>query len=256
MKREVFEKWDLLPLSHSKLSSFKHFPCQFIINKIYKLDTGDNPSMSAGRNVEKALYRYIVEGAKSKQDIISECIDQFVADMQPYEYDTNIIKKFCEDTIPKWITQAWSLTNKNYKLHSYQEKIETEILGIPFIGYTDFVFDLEDEMLIYDLKIKKQMRHSNSEVLQQLIYKKALEEKYNKPVSCYIFSCTPSKNEVREVQEEKNHWIEIHNNIKGLYTVLSKCNTPEELALMYQPVTDSWEWNDHNTQARKEIWGI
>ena len=96
MKREVFEKWDLLPLSHSKLSSFKHFPCQFIINKIYKLDTGDNPSMSAGRNVEKALYRYIVEGAKSKQDIISECIDQFVADMQPYEYDTNIIKKFCE----------------------------------------------------------------------------------------------------------------------------------------------------------------
>ena len=62
--------------------------------------------------------------------------------------------------------------------------------------------------------------------------------------------------EAEEVQEEKNHWIEIHNNIKGLYTVLSKCNTPEELALMYQPITDSWEWNDHNTQARKEIWGI
>jgi len=256
MRKEVFEKWDLLPLSHSKLASFKQFPCQFIINKIYKLDTGDNPSMSAGRNVEKALYRYLTEGEKNKQEIVSECIDNFCKDMEPYQYDTKIIKKFCEDLIPKWINQSWQLTNKNYKIHSYQEKIETEILGIPFIGYTDFIFDLDEELLIYDLKIKKQMRHTRSEILQQLIYKKALEEKYDKKVSCSILSCTPTKYEITEIEEEQDHWVEIHNNIKGLYTVLDKCETPEELALIYQPIVDSWEWNDNNKQIRREIWGV
>jgi len=39
-------------------------------------------------------------------------------------------------------------------------------------------------------------------------------------------------------------------------TMLQKCNSIEEVALLYQPNLDSWEWNDQNIPARKQIWGI
>ena len=49
---------------------------------------------------------------------------------------------------------------------------------------------------------------------------------------------------------------EFYNKIKGMASMLQKCNTIEEVALLYQPNLDSWEWNKQNIPARKQIWGI
>ena len=70
--KEIFEKFDLLPMSYSKLNSFANYPCQFIINKIYKVDTGSNPAMRTGQLVEEMLNE------KLKGSDISEDSELFV----------------------------------------------------------------------------------------------------------------------------------------------------------------------------------
>lgn len=67
---------------------------------------------------------------------------------------------------------------------------------------------------------------------------------------------TPTKDHSEELQFNDDIEVEIHNKVKGMATMLQKCNTIEEVALLYQPNLDSWEWNAQNIPARKEIWGI
>jgi hypothetical protein len=97
---------------------------------------------------------------------------------------------------------------------------------------------------------------SNSEYLQQWIYKKALEQKYQKPIHTHLYIVTPAKHHSQELEFDDCHEIEVMNKIKGMASMLSKCNTAEDVALLYQPNLDSWEWNPSNVHYRKEIWGV
>lgn len=253
LDQSVFEKFDLLPMSYSKLNSFSNYPCQFIINKLYKVDTGTNPAMRAGQVVEELLY----DSLTRKDVYMDKVLLHFEEDFCDF-YDQEKVTKYLE-YIPKMYKQCDSFLKQlgNYQLLSYQEEINTSILGINFIGYTDFLFDLGDELWLYDLKTKARMsKPSNSEYLQQWIYKKALEEKYQKPVHCHLDIITPTKRHCEELFFNDSHEIEIYNKIKGMASLLQKCNTPEDVALLYQPNLDSWEWNAQNIPARKQIWGI
>lgn len=253
LDQSVFEKFDLLPMSYSKLNSFSNYPCQFIINKLYKVDTGTNPAMRAGQVVEELLYDSLMR----KDVYMDKVLLHFEEDFCDF-YDQEKVSKYLE-YIPKMYKQCDSFLKQlgNYQLLSYQEEISTSILGINFIGYTDFLFDLDDELWLYDLKTKARMsKPSNSEYLQQWIYKKALEEKYQKPVHCHLDIITPTKRHCEELFFNDSHEIEIYNKIKGMASLLQKCNTPEDVALLYQPNLDSWEWNAQNIPARKQIWGI
>ena len=253
LDQSVFEKFDLLPMSYSKLNSFSNYPCQFIINKLYKVDTGTNPAMRAGQVVEELLYDSLMR----KDVYMDKVLLHFEEDFCDF-YDQEKVSKYLE-YIPKMYKQCDSFLKQlgNYQLLSYQEEISTSILGINFIGYTDFLFDLGDELWLYDLKTKARMsKPSNSEYLQQWIYKKALEEKYQKPVHCHLDIITPTKRHCEELFFNDSHEIEIYNKIKGMASLLQKCNTPEDVALLYQPNLDSWEWNAQNIPARKQIWGI
>ena len=65
----------------------------------------------------------------------------------------------------------------SWNLLTYQKKIEVEIEGIPFIGYTDFHFEDKNtkEDFYIDLKTSKNlpMKVSISHAMQQSIYQKA-----------------------------------------------------------------------------------
>lgn len=249
----VFEKFNLLPMSYSKLNSFHNYPCQFVINKIYKIDTGSNPAMRTGQVVEQLLQDKLTgKDANIDQELLA--FEEMFADF----HDSSQVARYLE-YIPKMFKQCEPFLKQlgNYKLHSYQEQINTTILGIDVVGYTDFLFDLDDELWLYDLKTKARMaKPSNSEYLQQWIYKKALEEKYQKPVHCHLDIVTPTKRHCEELFFNESHEIEVHNKFKGMASLLQKCNTPEDIAMLYQPNLDSWEWNAQNIPARKEIWGI
>ena len=50
-----FEKWDLLPMSPSKLRGFTTYTGQFIVEKIYKRLGSSSPAAQAGNTVEPML---------------------------------------------------------------------------------------------------------------------------------------------------------------------------------------------------------
>lgn len=257
--KTAFERFELLPMSYSKLNSFSNYPCQFIINKIFKIDTGSNPAMKTGNLIEEMLHlKFNNDDLSKDEELLIEMYKRKLKKEFADYYDQANLTKYV-GYIPKMFAQCDQFVKQlgNYKLQSYQEKIETEILGIPFYGYTDFIFDLDDELWVYDLKTKARMTSpSNSEYIQQWIYKKALEEKYQKPVHTKLFIVTPTKHHSEELCFSEEHEIEVMNKIKGMATMLQKCNTAEDIALLYQPNLDSWEWNEQNIPARKQIWGI
>lgn len=259
LDKSVFEKFDLLPMSYSKLNSFSNYPCQFIINKLYKVDTGSNPAMRVGHHVEEMLHLKLKKDELvDDEELLIEIYKRKLKEEFEDYYDQENLKKYIS-YIPKMYKNCEQLFVQlgNYPLLSYQEQIETNILGVPFIGYTDFIFDLDDELWVYDLKTKARMtKPSNSEYLQQWLYKKALEEKYKKPVHTHLFIVTPTKYHSEELEFNDDNEVEIYNKIKGMASMLQKCNTIEEVALLYQPNLDSWEWNIQNIPARKQIWGI
>lgn len=256
MNKENFSKFDLLPMSYSKLNSFRSYPTQFIINKIFKINTGTNPAMFTGIIVEE-LLKDLLEGNDSEQNT-QYALKDFQRELADY-HDQDQVAKYLK-LIPKYYENCRALFNRfgNQPLHSYQEELTVEIEGIPFIGYSDFVWDLGDEgMFIFDLKTKGRMAINHSDKLQQLIYKKALEQKYQKPVHCSLFVVTPTKHHFEEIVFTDEHEIEIRNILKGMDKVLQLCNTPKDFAYIYQPNVDDFIWNSPKmVEARRQIWGI
>ncbi len=256
MNKENFSKFDLLPMSYSKLNSFRSYPTQFIINKIFKINTGTNPAMFTGIIVEE-LLKDLLEGNDSEQNT-QYALKDFQRELADY-HDQDQVAKYLK-LIPKYYENCRALFNRfgNQPLHSYQEELTVEIEGIPFIGYSDFVWDLGEEgMFIFDLKTKGRMAINHSDKLQQLIYKKALEEKYQKPVHCNLFVVTPTKHHFEEIVFTDEHEIEIRNILKGMDKVLQLCNTPKDFAYIYQPNVDDFIWNSPKmVEARRQIWGI
>ncbi|BAQ91830.1 nuclease [uncultured Mediterranean phage uvMED] len=256
MNKENFSKFDLLPMSYSKLNSFRSYPTQFIINKIFKINTGTNPAMFTGIIVEE-LLKDLLEGNDSEQNT-QYALKDFQRELADY-HDQDQVAKYLK-LIPKYYENCRALFNRfgNQPLHSYQEELTVEIEGIPFIGYSDFVWDLGEEgMFIFDLKTKGRMAINHSDKLQQLIYKKALEQKYQKPVHCSLFVVTPTKHHFEEIVFTDEHEIEIRNILKGMDKVLQLCNTPKDFAYIYQPNVDDFIWNSPKmVEARRQIWGI
>lgn len=256
MNKDNFSKFDLLPMSYSKLNSFRSYPCQFIINKIYKMNTGTNPAMFTGIIVEE-LLKDLLEGNDSENNTY-HALKDFQRQLADYHNQDEVAKYL--KLIPKYYENCRALFNRfgNQPLHSYQEELTVEIEGIPFIGYSDFVWDLGEEgMFIFDLKTKGRMAINHSDKLQQLIYKKALEQKYQKPVHCSLFVVTPTKHHFEEIEFTDEHEIEIKNILKGMDRVLQLCNSEKDWAYIYQPNVDDFIWNNPKlVEARKQIWGI
>lgn len=253
MNIKNFEKWGMERMSYSRLNSFKNYPCQFIINKIYGIDTGTNPAMLCGHFVEAILFDYM----KGEERPLKTHLDEFAERLADFHDQEQVVKYL--ELIPQFFSQCKPLFEKmgNYKLQSYQEELHTEILGIPFIGYSDFVFDMGDELFVYDLKTKGRLSINHSDKLQQWIYKKALEEKYNKKVTCHLFIVTPKKHHFEEIVFEDAHEIEIHNILKGMNKAFELCNDKKDFAYLYQPDTSSFIWNSPDmVKARKEIWFV
>jgi hypothetical protein len=253
MNLDNFRKWEMNPMSYSRLNSFKTYPCQFIINKIFGINTGTNPPMLTGNIVEEMLNNFM----KGEELPLKTHLDEFAERLADFHDQEQVVKYL--ELIPQFFSQCKPLFEKmgNYKIQSYQEELHTEILGIPFIGYSDFVFDMGDELFVYDLKTKKQMKINHSDKLQQWVYRKALEEKYNKKVTCHLYIVTPTKHHFEEIVFNDSHEIEIHNILKGMNKAFELCNDKKDFAYLYQPDTSSFIWNSPDmVKARQQIWGI
>ena len=253
MKLENFKKWDLLPMSPSKLNGYKNYTCQFIIEKIYKRLGTSSPAAFAGNTVEPMLYDYLI-GKEINQ---KEYLSKFKKETLDYPIREDVDKY--EKLIPKMFEQAKAFKEivADKELHSYQEELFTEVLGIPFRGFSDFVFKDVNKLYMYDLKTKGRMAINHYDKLQQWFYRKALQETYKMEVECFLFIVTPSKSHLEPIEFTEEFEIEINNGLKSMDKVLQICNTPKDFAFLYQPNLDDFIWRSkHLYEARKDIWGV
>ena len=248
-----FEKWDLLPMSPSKLNGYRNYTCQFIIEKIYKRLGKSSPAAFAGNTVEPMLYDYLI-GKEINQ---KEYLSKFKKETLDYPIREDVDKY--EKLIPKMFEQAKAFRDvvADKELHSYQEELFTEVLSVPFRGFSDFVYKKNNKLYMYDLKTKGRMAINHYDKLQQWFYRKALQETYKMEVECFLFIVTPSKSHLEPIEFTEEFEIEINNGLKSMDKVLQICNTPKDFAFLYQPNLDDYIWRSkHLYQARKDIWGV
>ena len=253
MKLENFKKWDLLPMSPSKLRGFTTFTQQFIIEKIYKRLGTSSPAALAGNTVEPMLMDFL-DGKEVNQ---KEYITKFQTELLDYPHKDDVEKYI--GLIPKFFEQAKAFKEivADKELHSYQEELFTEVLGIPFRGFSDFVYKKDNKLFMYDLKTKGRMSINHYDKLQQYFYRKSLVETYQLEVECYLFIVTPSKSHLEPIEFTEEFEIEINNGLKSMNKVLELCNEPKDFAYLYTPNLDDFIWRSpHLKEARRDIWGI
>jgi len=254
MNIKNFEKWDLLPMSPSKLRGFTTYTGQFIVEKIYKRLGTSSPPALAGNTVEPMLQDYL----EGKEVNVDEYLTKFKTETLDFP-NRDDVEKYV-DLIPKMFEQSKAFKDivADKEQHSYQEELFTEVMGIPFRGFSDFVYrDKTGKLYMYDLKTKGRMSINHYDKLQQWFYRKALQEAYNVEVECYLFIVTPAKSHLEPIEFIDEYEIEISNGLKSMNKVLELCNEPKDFAYLYQPNVDDFFWRSpHLKNARKDIWGI
>ena len=139
----------------------------------------------------------------------------------------------------------------------YQIKVSTEILGIPFSGFIDYAFENDERITVIDLKTKGKLMKKHSDMLQQTIYKKALEERYDKPVDVKILIVTPKKIDYVDIDDTDNYIKEIEMSLISCANMIKICKEKESLSSLITPNLDDWYWSDADKRsAREVIWGI
>lgn len=254
MNIKNFEKWDLLPMSPSKLRGFTTYTGQFIVEKIYKRLGASSPPAIAGNTVEPMLMDYL----EGKEVDLDKYLNNFKIDTLDHPIREDVEKYL--GLIPKMFEQSKAFKDvvADKELHSYQEELFTEVLSIPFRGFSDFIYrNQQGKLFMYDLKTKGRMAINHYDKLQQWFYRKALQETYNVEVECHLFIVTPTKSHLEPIEFQDEYEIEINNGLKSLNKVLELCDEPKDFAYLYQPNVDDFFWRTkHLAEARRDIWGI
>ena len=262
---EHFKKFDnekgkpMLPLSFSQLNEFAFYRERWALRRIFGYEFPLSASGVRGNAVESGL-NMILNGMDLK-DAGEKIMFEFdencknINDPKTEEERLNLLpllelgaKTFQENAF-KW------------NLLSYQKKVEMEIEGLPFVGYTDFHFEDKNtkEEFFIDLKTSKNLPNqiSTSHALQQSIYQKATNAKQ---ILWYLKTPTKTKDaEFRAMSLDNyimpyrlcEHIVEVMGNylasVDGSYTKVKNSLIPNP---------DNWIWKEPTVlQARKEVWG-
>lgn len=271
--KKIFEKFNLLPFSPSRLNSFKNFPCGFVLRYIYEYDFPANEKMVRGSAIEHGIHYYL-----SNQNEKAELVDninqslyeeakrtmfnyyddgtKFVLDQDKAEKERSMLEPSFNIALNCLLDD--NITFKGSDFVTSQMEVSTEILGVPFRGYVDFVFESEQLVTVIDLKSKSRLQKNRSDILQQAIYKKALREKYkDKAVDVSMLIVTPKKYEIVDILNTEKEMKEIEMSLISLANMMKICKTKDNVASLITPNLDDWYWSDKDkVLAREEIWGI
>ncbi len=271
--KKIFEKFNLLPFSPSRLNSFKNFPCGFVLRYIYEYDFPANEKMIRGSSIEHGIHYYLsnqqeeaelVDGInqtlydEAKRTMFNYYDDgtKFVLDQDKAEKERSMLEPSFNIALNCLLDD--NITFKGSDFVTSQMEVTTEVLGVPFRGYVDFVFESEQLVTVIDLKSKSRLQKNRSDILQQAIYKKALREKYkDKAVDVSMLIVTPKKYEIVDILNTEKEMKEIEMSLISLANMMKICKTKDNVASLITPNLDDWYWSDKDkVLAREEIWGI
>ena len=209
--KKIFEKFNLLPFSPSRLNTYRDFPCGFVMRYIYGYDFPASPPMIRGSAIEYGFNFYFTDGY-SLDECIKKAFNYYDEGTKfTLDEDKKIKERAFIEPMLKLIYPELSKTNSKYL--GYQMQVSTEILGIPFSGFIDYALENDERITVIDLKTKGKLMKKHSDMLQQAIYKKALEEQYKKPVDVRILIVTPKKIDYVDIDDIGNGQMQIKDQL-------------------------------------------
>ena len=267
---ESFQSWndrnkrqkikEILPLSYSQLTDFAFNRSGWALRRIFGFKFPTSAAAERGSAIESGLS--ILLNGKSMAQAQKGMLYQFDENVKNL-IDPNIQSE--RALLKNMLIYSWvEIDKKNWKLLDYQKKVETEISGIPVIGYTDFHFeDTETKQDFYiDLKTSKRMPSevSLSYAMQQAIYAKATNAEQR-----LIYVIGYKNKEPVIVDDLKvndySQYIKIAEHIVNVMgDFLYRNKTPENIKNAIVPDPEHWWWKYPKgdlvkIEARKHIWG-
>ena len=167
-----------------------------------------------------------------------------------------------ENLVP--LLELGARTFQNYafrwELLDYQKKVQLDIEGIPFIGYTDFHFEDKNtkEDFYIDLKTSKNLPKevSISHAMQQAVYFKGTNARQS-----LWYLKTPTKTKGAEftnlsVEDYQTPMSICIHAVKAMANFLKMVDNKEDVRDILIPNPDNWIWKEETVlNARKEVWG-
>ena len=258
---EPFERFNLLPLSFSRINKFITDRTGFYISYIHGFK-GSSCAMERGTWSEHGVLK-LFEGM-SEEDAIKDALYYFDKSVEEKNLQDDPKRKLERNNLPKYIKGFWKEL-KNFILKDFQEKQESKILGIDLIGYTDFGLIIpqsppdQPEEIYFKADCKSSGRMpsklSNSIGLQQTYYTST--SNVENKVLYSVVSGGQTKTKWFNLENTHTYEKVFRDMIISMHSFLSKCEDKEDMKKLIVPDLDNWIWNydPKVTKIRKEIWG-
>lgn len=246
----ILQKWKLGKLSPNKINLWKKNKALFYLNYIEEFRTPSNDKMVRGQAVEAGIHSAFL--GHDMELSIKNALQYYDEKLKDFKGD----KEKSREKIPLMIEYGFNELSE-FRLISFQQKVDCEIAGAEFTGYTDFIMDVNGETHIIDLKTtgKKPYQFYTHE-LQQSIYSHAL----GYPATLFYIIATQRINQfIHIVTEEmvKTCLQDIELTVKSLSRVLEMCTNEDDLKSVCMPNVEDFEWNDEELiSLRKKVFGV
>tara|TARA_R100000664_G_scaffold1736_1_gene4545 strand:- start:460 stop:1245 length:786 start_codon:yes stop_codon:yes gene_type:complete len=258
---EHFRKFDkggksLLPLSFSHLNEFAFQRERWALKRLFDYEFPTSAPMERGKAVESGLYMWL--SGVDYEEVVAKMFAEYdgycvlLDDIKVQEERKNLVP-LLDEGIKRFKDHAFQ-----WNLLDFQKKVELDILGVPFVGYTDFHFEDKKTKQDFFIDLKTTLRKpngiSNSHAMQQSIYQRGTnaEQKLWYLVSkksgteFYEFGLADYKRPMRICE----HIIIVMTNF------LEKVNDLDDLRNALIPNPDDWIWKEKAVyEARKKVWG-
>jgi len=246
----TLQKWKLGKLSPNKINLWKRNKALFYLNYIEEYRGNTNDKMVRGQAVEAGIHSAFL--GHSMETSINNALQYYDEALKDFKGD----KEKTRDKIPLMIEYGFEELSE-FKLISFQQKVECEIAGAEFMGYTDFIMDVNGETHIIDLKTtgKKPYQFYTHE-LQQSIYSHAL----GYPATLFYIIATQRINQFIHIVTDdmvKTCLKDIELTVQSLTRVLEMCTNEDDFKSVCMPNLEDFEWNDEELiSVRKKVFGV
>ena len=237
-------------LSPSTINLFVRDKAQFIM-KLSGIEYKGSSATVRGQAVEKAVLQSVFYKNRSLDESIKIALDYFQEETlfskiekdEKYNKEKSTISDYILNAIPTY----QSIQDEPLEM---QRKIELRLddVKLPIIGY----IDIEFENHIRDLKTTKVIKSSvpHSVQRQLSIYSKALRK------DAWVDYVSPKKIVSTKIDNIENNIQEVITICKGIEKLLSISDDIQEIASMFYPNLDSWEWDKDSINQARKIWSI
>jgi hypothetical protein len=236
--------------SPSTINLFVRDKAKFIM-KLANIDSfGGSPATFRGESIEYGLIRKLFYNDEPG-DIIKEVDKWFEECVISNKVEKDEKYKKEKASLPFYIDQILQTYNSiEEPCIGTQTKVELELKGVsvPIMGYIDFEFETH----IRDLKTTKAIptKVPHSVQRQLAVYSKATSKQ------AWVDYVSPKKTTSIRIDNVDDTISEITSICQGIDKFLSISEDAKELANMFYPNLDSWEWDKDSINNAKQLWSI